>query len=141
MTNLSKFDAAIEQLDWAIRLFFEEKAYVPAITLAGAAAGIFEGLDQELFKKIQQHLVLKFKQFELTPKAAANHLNQARNAFKHAHPQEPDDLSEIEPELEAALMIIRAVSSYLQFDCAVPTERMMQFWQWQSETNFFGNQA
>jgi hypothetical protein len=33
---LSKIDAAVEQLDWAIRVFLD-KAYVPAITLAGAA--------------------------------------------------------------------------------------------------------
>ncbi len=35
--ELSKIDAAVDQLDWAIRLFLDHKAYVPAITLAGAA--------------------------------------------------------------------------------------------------------
>ena len=38
--SLSKIDAATEQLDWAIRLFIDHKAYVPAITLAGAAEEI-----------------------------------------------------------------------------------------------------
>jgi hypothetical protein len=35
--RLTKIDAAVEQLDWAIRLFLDHQAYVPAITLAGAA--------------------------------------------------------------------------------------------------------
>jgi len=38
--ELTKIDAAVEQLDWAIRLFLDQKAYVPAITLAGAAEEI-----------------------------------------------------------------------------------------------------
>jgi len=32
--TLSKLDAAVDQLDWAIRLLLDNKAYVPAITLA-----------------------------------------------------------------------------------------------------------
>jgi|SRR4030095_16933909 hypothetical protein len=35
--RLTKIDAAVEQLDWAIRLFLDHQAYVPAITLGGAA--------------------------------------------------------------------------------------------------------
>ena len=35
--TVNKIDAAIDQLDWAIKLFIEHKAYVPSITLAGAA--------------------------------------------------------------------------------------------------------
>jgi hypothetical protein len=38
--ELSKIDAAVEQLDWAIRLFLDHQAYLPAITLAGAAEEI-----------------------------------------------------------------------------------------------------
>jgi len=33
--SLSKIDAAVDQLDWSIRLFLDHQAYVPAITLAG----------------------------------------------------------------------------------------------------------
>ena len=38
--ELSKIDVAVEQLDWAIRLFLDHQAYLPAITLAGAAEEI-----------------------------------------------------------------------------------------------------
>jgi hypothetical protein len=38
--ELSKIDAAVEQLDWAIRLLLDHQAYLPAITLAGAAEEI-----------------------------------------------------------------------------------------------------
>ena len=38
--HVTKIDAAVDQLDWAIRLFLDHKAYVPAITLAGAAEEI-----------------------------------------------------------------------------------------------------
>jgi hypothetical protein len=38
--ELSKIDAAVEQLVWAIRLFLDRQAYLPAITLAGAAEEI-----------------------------------------------------------------------------------------------------
>ena len=38
--ELSKIEIAVEQLNWAIRLFLEHKASVPAITLAGAAEEI-----------------------------------------------------------------------------------------------------
>jgi hypothetical protein len=38
--ELSKIDAAVDQIDWAIRLFLDHQAYLPAITLAGAAEEI-----------------------------------------------------------------------------------------------------
>ena len=40
MHSVSKIEAAVDQLDWAIRLFIDHKAYMPAITLAGAAEEI-----------------------------------------------------------------------------------------------------
>jgi hypothetical protein len=38
--EFTKIDVAVDQLDWAIRLFLDHRAYVPAITLAGAAEEI-----------------------------------------------------------------------------------------------------
>jgi hypothetical protein len=38
--TISKIDAAVEQMDWAIKLFLDHQAYVPAITLAGATEEI-----------------------------------------------------------------------------------------------------
>lgn len=37
---VSKIDAAVHQLDWAIKLFLDNEAYIPAITLSGAAEEI-----------------------------------------------------------------------------------------------------
>ena len=39
--QITKIDAAVEQLDWAIRLVLDHQAYVPAITLGGAANELF----------------------------------------------------------------------------------------------------
>jgi hypothetical protein len=39
-SELTKIDVAVDQLDWAIRLFLDHRAYVAAITLAGAAEEI-----------------------------------------------------------------------------------------------------
>jgi hypothetical protein len=36
----TQIDAAVDQLDWAIRLFLDHAAFVPAITLAGAPGEI-----------------------------------------------------------------------------------------------------
>ena len=38
--EVSKIGAAVDQLDWANKLFLDEAAYVPSITLAGAAEEI-----------------------------------------------------------------------------------------------------
>ena len=38
--QLTKIDAATDQMDWAIRLFLDHRAHLPAITLAGAAEEI-----------------------------------------------------------------------------------------------------
>jgi len=48
--KISKIDAAVSQLDWAIRLFLDHQAYLPAITLAGAAEEIIgKALDLSAF--------------------------------------------------------------------------------------------
>ena len=38
--DLNRIDAAVDQLDWAIRLFIDHSAFAAAITLAGAAEEI-----------------------------------------------------------------------------------------------------
>ncbi len=41
--KITKIDAAVDQLDWAIKLFLDHSAYVSAITLSGAAEEIIGG--------------------------------------------------------------------------------------------------
>ena len=81
--DLSKIDAAVEQLDWAIRLFLDYGAYVPAISLAGAAEEILGKAVQgrsgfELLKK-------KFTaDFGFSEKILNDeYLNRAKNWLKH----------------------------------------------------------
>ena len=38
--QVTKIEAAVDQLDWAIKLFLDHQAYIPSITLAGAAEEI-----------------------------------------------------------------------------------------------------
>lgn len=56
--RVGKIDAAVDQLDWAIRLLIDHKAYVPAITLAGAAEEIIgEAVASEsAFRKLKESL-------------------------------------------------------------------------------------
>jgi hypothetical protein len=60
--ELTKIDAAVDQLDWAIRLFLDHKAYVPAITLAGAAEEILGQAvgDQASFALLKREFSVNF---------------------------------------------------------------------------------
>lgn len=83
--ELSKIDAAVDQLDWAIRLFLDHKAYVPAITLAGAADEILGraigncAAFDVLKKKFAADLPLPEKLI------SQNYLNKAKNWLKHSN--------------------------------------------------------
>jgi hypothetical protein len=59
---LAKIDAAPDQLDWAMRLFLDHAAFVPAISLAGAAEDIIgETLgDQSTFALLKVKLCADF---------------------------------------------------------------------------------
>ena len=133
MAKIHSIEAALEQLDTAIRLFMDEQSYISAITLSGAAAGIFEGLNQSTFKGVIKRLEHKF---ELSEKNAADHLNQVRNFLKHAHPNAALH-TDFDPQLEAALMIIRAIASYEKTPSSVATVRMNDFSIWQAESGIF----
>lgn len=60
---ISKIDAAVDQIDWSIRLFLDHQAYVPAITLAGAAEEIIgETLsDQSAFSMLKERLSTQYQ--------------------------------------------------------------------------------
>jgi hypothetical protein len=96
--HLPRIDVGVDQLDWSIRLLLDHAAYVPAITLAGAAEEI-------LGKPLQGRSALSQLRASIPRDAQKIDLNKLRNFLKHGNPPEMH-VSGI--ELEAALMIIRA---------------------------------
>lgn len=81
--ELSKIDAAVDQLDWAIRLLLDHKAYVPAITLAGAAEEILGTAagEQASFALLKKSLAADFRIPEKV--ISPSYLNKAKNWLKH----------------------------------------------------------
>jgi hypothetical protein len=127
--ELSKIEAAADQLDWAIRLFLDHKAYVAAITLAGAA--------EELIGKPLQDRAA-FKQLTLTlsalsgldPKSVTQeHLNKAKNWLKHWSEHTDQDRIELELDEEAIQYIVRALTNFSTYDSSSPSEGP-RFWDW-----------
>ena len=130
--ELSKIDAAVDQLDWAIRLFLDHKAYVAAITLAGAAEEVLgravgESAAFELLKK-------KFaSDFAMPEKEVSqDHLNKARNWLKHWDGHTDDEKVRLELNEEALQYIVRALTNLSTHDGSQPSEGP-RFWDWMSE--------
>lgn len=130
--ELSKIDAAVHQLDWAIRLFLDHKAYVPAITLAGAA-------DEILGKAVGSRAafeVLKKKfaaDFSLPGKVVScAYLNKARNWLKHWDGRTDEERVRLELDEEALQYIVRALTNLVAHDASQPSEGP-RFWAWMSE--------
>jgi len=76
--TITKIDAATEQMDWAIRLFLDHQAYLPAITLAGAAEEIVGAILKEkaAFSQLAEKFVadLGMSRADVTQR----HLNKAK---------------------------------------------------------------
>jgi hypothetical protein len=130
--ELSKIDAAVVQLDWAIRLFLDHKAYIPAITLAGAAEeilGVAVGRDAAF-------AVLKSKfasDLEMSEKEVSqNHLNKAKNWLKHWDNRTENEKIYLELELEAVQYIVRALTNLLNHNSSQPSQGQ-RFSDWMSE--------
>lgn len=122
-------DAAIGQLDWAIRLFIDNKAYVPAITLAGAAEELLgKMVDNNSRKRIIESLTNKGHQ----EREIGMLMNRARNALKHGSEatQNPDGQSiEMELETEAIQLITRGITNLIYLDNSI-TSQTQRFWTW-----------
>jgi hypothetical protein len=116
MLTLSKLDVAEHQLERALRLFLEEKDYVSAITLAGAAEEI---LGKLLEQQGKEHALGGFVKACVTTgkvvynenwsqKTFADMANFFRNGLKHY-----TDGASITIPREAAVEILdRAVENY-----------------------------
>jgi hypothetical protein len=120
--QVSKVDAAVDQLDWSIRLFLNHQAYVPAITLAGAAEEIIGKTlsDKSAFSLLKQKLSGKYN---LSEKVVSQfHLNKAKNWLKHWQELGDNETVALELETEAIQYILRAIANLLAHDHSLPSE-------------------
>lgn len=120
--TLSKIDAAVHQLDWAIRLFLDQQAYVPAITLAGAAEEILGELlgDKSAFAQLKARLSALTGLPEKV--VSQDHLNRGKNWLKHWQGMRDDETIELDLEAEAIQYILRAVTNLIGHQRALPVE-------------------
>jgi hypothetical protein len=128
---ISKIDAAVDQLDWAIRLLLDHQAYVPGITLAGAAEEIIGSTlgDEAAFKILTQRASA---QFGLSPAVVTQaHLNKAKNWLKHWQGLKDDETVALELEKEAIQYIVRACTNLIAHDRSLPSEGP-RFFAWLS---------
>lgn len=127
--TLSKIDAAADQLDWSIRLFLDQQAYVPAITLAGAAEEIVgETLgDESVFARVKSKLSSDLNVPESVVSQA--HMNKIRNWLKHWKNMKDEESICVDLEGEAIQYITRALTNFVLHDRSLPSEGP-RFFQW-----------
>ena len=127
--EVGKIDAAVDQLDWAIRLFLDHQAYVPSITLAGAAEEIIgESLgDVASLRKLQEQLSLRYQVDKKV--LVQNHLNRSKNWLKHWNQLKDAAVGVFELETEAISYILRAITNLANHDHTVSSETP-RFLQW-----------
>jgi hypothetical protein len=115
-------------------LFLDKKAYIPSITLAGAAEDILgsivvnngaQSAHAELSDILSNKFGISIK--ELNDK----YLNLARNSLKHANLIEGETI-ELEPENESIQMILRCITNLIKFDKSLSSESP-RFLDWLSE--------
>ena len=127
--TLTKIDAAVEQLDWAIRLFLDNEAFVSAITLAGAAEEVLgEALgDHSALSQLKQRLTSKYG---LPDKVITQfHVNRSKNWLKHWKNRQDDQTITLEWETEAIQYIVRAIANLVRHSREMPSEGP-RFFQW-----------
>jgi len=127
--TITKVDAAVEQMDWAIKLLLDNQAYIPAITLAGAAEEIIgETLGQ---RAVFSQLKTKFcAEHNLPEKYISQaYLNRAKNWLKHWKGMQDEEKTEIALEEEAVQYIVRALTNLVLHDRSLPSEGP-RFFEW-----------
>ena len=126
---VSKIDAAVHQLDWAIKLFLDSEAYIPAITLAGAAEEIIGQTlqDQSVFAQLK----VKFSANLGLPEKVISqvYLNKTKNWLKHWQDLRDEESIEIDLEAEAVQYLVRAITNLILHDHSMPSEGQ-RFFEW-----------
>ena len=127
--SLSKIDAAVDQIDWSIRLFLDHKAYIPAITLAGAAEEIVGRIlgEQSVFELVKKKLSADLNLPEKVISQA--HMNKARNWLKHWKEMQDEETISVDLEGEAIQYIVRALTNFILHDRSLPSEGP-RFFKW-----------
>lgn len=126
---VSKIDAAALQLDWAIKLFLDSEAYVPAITLAGAAEEIIGQTlqDQSVFAQLKAKFAADLG---LPEKVISQiYLNKTKNWLKHWQDLRDEETIEIDLEAEAVQYLVRAITNLILHDHSMPSEGQ-RFFEW-----------
>lgn len=130
--QVSKIDAAVDQLDWAIKLFLDHQAYVPAITLAGAAEEI-------IGEAVSPKSAFQLSKRSLSEKTgipekvvSQEHLNKVKNWLKHWKEMKDEESIEIELETEAIQYLFRAIANLIAYDRSLTSETP-RFFKWLKE--------
>jgi hypothetical protein len=161
----SKLEVACEQLEVALRLFFEGKEYFAVITLAGAAEEILgKHVNAQGAKNSVQELVdgaARIKVALLNEESTKDHFpdetnssseqedkkalfsvaNFARNAAKHMNATDPNDaVIEVFPKKATEDLLNRTVDNYYRLmnyvDCCLQeTESVRKFSQYRTSAN------
>jgi hypothetical protein len=142
--RINKIDVAVNQLDWAIKLFFNE-AFVPAIALAGGAEELLgEAALNKTGSSSFTELTNNLSRQSGLPKNAIgqNYLNMAKNWIKHWQGLKDNESIELELETEAIQYIIRAMSNLVGY-CNNRSSESLRFLEWLSENRkgFFCGQS
>jgi hypothetical protein len=120
--ELTKIETAVDQLDWAIRLFLDHSAFAAAITLAGAAEEILgkAAADRSAFEQLKK----KFSNdFSLPEKVISQaHLNRAKNWLKHWDGCADEEKIILELDEESIQYIMRALANLVAHDGSLPSE-------------------
>lgn len=113
--RVTKIDAAVHQLDWAIRLLVEFDEPMPAITLAGAAGDILRKVSKS---PIYDQLAEKFAESHGVDrrKFGADHANRLRNWLKHWDIGNEPESEEFDLQTDAILHIARSLSDLATYD-------------------------
>jgi len=127
--EISKVDAAVEQLDWAIRLFLDHKAYIPSIALAGAAEEVLGQAvaDRAAFTVLKSRLATEFSLPEKV--VSQDYLNKAKNWLKHWDGRTDKEKIRLELDSEAIQYIVRALTNLASHDNSWPSEGP-RFYTW-----------
>lgn len=127
--TISKIDAAVEQMNWAIKLFLDHRAYVPAIKLAGAAEEIVGEVlgGESVFSQLKEKFCAEHNLPEKVVSQA--YLNRTKNWLKHWKDLKDDERTDIELEAEAIQYIVRALTNLVIHDRSLPREGA-RFFEW-----------
>jgi hypothetical protein len=130
--RVGKIEVAVDQLDWAIKLFLDYKAYVPAITLSGAAEEILgEAVSSEsAFRRLKESLSAEYGISKSI--LSQEYLNKVKNWMKHWKNMTDVEYIDIELETESIQYIVRAVMNLATYD-STATSETPRFFSWLRE--------